>query len=346
MNVSVLALCFQLAPGAAPEWVQLMGVGALKAVDGRSWTNGSPEKVAAASMAAGRDLVFDYEHQTDYAPQNGQPAPAAGWIKELQVRDDGIWGRVEWTARAKQMIEAGEYRFVSPTFTFDKATKEVGQIVRAALTNAPAFQSLAALAKQEDDSMNELLKALLKKLSLSEDSNQETALAAVQTLVDQAAQAADQVKAIAKAAGLDDATKPEEIAAKIGTAIATAKTAGEPDPTKYVSADKFNQLSTDFNKLQGQLATDTATAKVDDAIAGGKLIPAQRDWAIALATKDAKGFDEFLSKQPVVVKPGGSDVPPGKRASGELDADDLAMCKTMGLDPEAYKKTLTQEIAQ
>ena len=34
------------------------------------------------------DTVIDYEHQTLNSLWNGQPAPAAGWIKELEIREN------------------------------------------------------------------------------------------------------------------------------------------------------------------------------------------------------------------------------------------------------------------
>lgn len=36
------------------------------------------------------------------------------------MRDGAIWGRVEWTERAAAAIRAREYRFLSPSFGFDK----------------------------------------------------------------------------------------------------------------------------------------------------------------------------------------------------------------------------------
>lgn len=59
--------------------------------------------------------------------------PAAGWIKELQSRPDGIWGRVLWTALLREMIAAKEYRFLSPTILYDAKTREIVGIKGAGL---------------------------------------------------------------------------------------------------------------------------------------------------------------------------------------------------------------------
>ena len=38
--------------------------------------------------------------------EQGLPAPAVAWITALQVRDDGIWGRIDWLAEGRQMVES------------------------------------------------------------------------------------------------------------------------------------------------------------------------------------------------------------------------------------------------
>ncbi len=145
------ACATELAAGA-PEWVQLLPRGEVRTRphDGRApWRLEDPEAVIGATRALVHDLPIDYEHQTDKAAENGQPAPAAGWIKELAARDDGIHGRVAWTDKARSMLEGREYRFLSPVFQFDRKTREIKRVMRAALTNDPAI-FLTAIAKREE----------------------------------------------------------------------------------------------------------------------------------------------------------------------------------------------------
>ena len=127
----------------------LLPAGELNARDGRRWRLDDAEEVVEASRlrAGATDLVFDYGHQADYAKENGQPAPAAGWIRELQARAGAIWGGVEWTERARAMLKAREFRYVSPTFLQTPAGV-VTEVVRAALINNPALD-LPALAAME-----------------------------------------------------------------------------------------------------------------------------------------------------------------------------------------------------
>lgn len=92
------------------------------------------------------DYLIDYEHQTLYTEKNGQPAPAAGWFKKLEMRADGLYAvDARWTAAAKGMIQGGEYRYLSPVFRFDSVTGEVLALDSLALTNNPALHGLTDL---------------------------------------------------------------------------------------------------------------------------------------------------------------------------------------------------------
>lgn len=74
---------------------------------------------------------------------------------------------VEWTERATQMIEGGEYKYISLVFAYDKKTGKVKRLLHAALTNNPALDGMDAVAasqyqllNMEKLSMNELLEQL------------------------------------------------------------------------------------------------------------------------------------------------------------------------------------------
>jgi phage I-like protein len=84
-------------------------------------------------------VVVDYEHQT----LSGHKAPAAGWIKELTARDDGLWARVAWTDAARGHLAAREYRYFSPVLRLEPETRRPLALLHAALTNTPAINGLA-----------------------------------------------------------------------------------------------------------------------------------------------------------------------------------------------------------
>ena len=133
--ITTFAAAMLLPEDGVPDWVQLLPKGPhVPARDGRKpYRIDDAERVVRDSMTAGAGrLVMDYNHQTDYAAQPGVGgrAPAAGWIKELSARDDGIWGLVEWTPAAKAAVANREYRYVSPVVDHDVRGR-VSRIVRA-----------------------------------------------------------------------------------------------------------------------------------------------------------------------------------------------------------------------
>lgn len=98
----------------------------------------------------GRKLAIDYEHQS-FDQLNTRPdglRPAAGWISRLEVRDDGLWAsEVAWTAKARELLRSGEYRYFSPVIYWtDEQQSDVAGLGPVALTNDPAMCGVAALA--------------------------------------------------------------------------------------------------------------------------------------------------------------------------------------------------------
>lgn len=137
---------------AAGSEFRVMPAGEFRPQDGRplktSWKLTPERGMQVVVVAALReiDYVIDYEHQTLNKAKNGQPAPAAGWFRKLEMRPDGLYViDARWTDNAKQMIKAGEYRFISPVFRFDPTTGDVLSLEGLALTNDPALHGLTDL---------------------------------------------------------------------------------------------------------------------------------------------------------------------------------------------------------
>jgi len=121
-------------------------------------------------------LLIDYEHQTLYARENGQKAPAAGWISGLEwVEGVGLFGAgIEWTAKAKQHIKNNEYRYISPVFTCDKITGVITGIISASLVNIPAIDGMTPVQELQAlkagvlvDSLNAEELGVCEKMGLS-----------------------------------------------------------------------------------------------------------------------------------------------------------------------------------
>ena len=303
-----LAACLTELPAAGGE-VQLLPPGPFRAVDGRPtdaphWVL-PPERAAAlrAEVAARRTpRVIDYEHQTLHAEHNGQPAPAAGWFHQVASRDGGLYAlAVEWTERAKALIAAREYRYISPVFTYEPGSGEIVDVLHAALTNTPALDGLAAVSARYQSLHREitmtLSPALRAALALPDDADEAAALAAIAAL---------QTPALA----------PE------ADAVAAARAAA-PDPARYAPVAALTAAQDALNAARSELAALKAAqiegeleALVQAALADGRLLPALLDWARALGRQDLAALRVYLDHaHPVAALTGmqtqGRTPPPG-----------------------------------
>ena len=125
LEIALAACAFELGKVENGQlWVQMTPTGHFKAIDGRphdvkSWfiDKATAQQVINRFNANKNEKVWDYEHQTLHKEKNGKPAPAAGWIKQLQWREGvGLFALVELTARAAELINNKEYRYNSPYF--------------------------------------------------------------------------------------------------------------------------------------------------------------------------------------------------------------------------------------
>ncbi|MBN8918892.1 MAG: hypothetical protein J0I31_25215, partial [Rhizobiales bacterium] len=197
-----------------------MPAGAFAGRDGRGpYDSGDiamMQRIVEATLrrAGSAEIVVDYDHQSIFAavPEVGGRAPAAGWIKELQVRPEGIFGRVEWTAAAAAAIRGVEYRYLSPVFQHDKAGK-VQLILSAGLTNSPNLEIAAVAARTDLNATGETMEPIAKALGLPADASEAAIIAAIGTLT-------SAHSAIAAAAGLAAGATSTEIV----TAVQSART--------------------------------------------------------------------------------------------------------------------------
>ena len=105
------------------------------------------------------------------------------------------------------------------------------------------------------------------------------------------------------------------------------------------AATAMAALQTEVAQLRAQINGDKAVSTVDDAIKAGKLIPAQRDWALGLARTDMAALSAYLATAPVIPMNGQSG---NKEREGETTATEAALSaqliKGFGLTPEQFAK--------
>ncbi len=76
--------------------------------------------------------------------------PAVGWITKVEVRDDGLWGEVDWNKLGTGILTDRQFKFFSPEFYRDYEDPQTHQIYRnvivgGALTKSPYFKELEAV---------------------------------------------------------------------------------------------------------------------------------------------------------------------------------------------------------
>lgn len=328
-------------PGAAtaPDWVRLLPAGVFSGRDGRGpYSLQDVDALIRSTIEhhGSIDLVVDYDHQTDRAPRLGNQAPAAGWIKELQARADGLWGRIEWTAAAATLIAERAYRFISPVFLHPKVPEggayPARLLLRAGLTNTPNLALGALHSHDTEDDMTSITNAVVAHaaaVGLAADDDPAAIIAAM------AAQAAG-FRALATAAGLTAAANPDEVRAKLATPV---------DAAKWAPIETVTALQTQIAAVTRAQAEAAAASFADRVIAAGKMPPVQRDWLVSYHQADPRAAEAWEAKQPVLVAPGQRQTPVSAPPGGALTAEDMQIAALMGLDHEAFRKARDAEVA-
>ncbi|MBA6130793.1 phage protease [Pseudomonas juntendi] len=254
--------------GQAPEWIELIPTGpTVTGRDGRTWLFDelAQQLVLTAFVGRGIDMVIDWEHSTEVAAPQGEPAPAAGWIDQLEVRGGALWGHVTWTPRAGDQVAAREYRFVSPVFDYDDTYRRILRMVSAGLTNKPNLVLTALNHEQTETPKLAIPLALAALLGLDAAATDEQAVAAVTQL----------------------------------KATATARNSEQPSLDKFVPRQDYDHAVSRATNAEQALETRKAAdhkavvdAEIDAALKAGKITPATVDYYRATCSEQA-GLDRF-----------------------------------------------------
>lgn len=324
-----LSLCIALnsAGGQAPDAVELIPAGPkVSGRDGRHWLfDGQAERdVLGAFEARGVELPIDWEHATQHRAPNGEDAPAAAWIKFLEIRGGALWGAVGWTPRGGAQVVNQEYRYLSPVFDFDPATGRIARLVSAGLTNTPNLH-VQALNSEEASSMKRstlLAASILSAFGLPEGAEDDAVATAI--------------NAMKKDLGTAQALNSEKA----------------PALDRYVPRADYDALVTRAtNAEQAVKARDTAdhAAAVDTeisaALKAGKITPATEGYHRASCSDQAglKRFQEFVAAAPAVAtETAGFDKRPDGKATA-LNAEQKDACRLLGITEADYAAELAKE---
>lgn len=100
---------------------------------------------SVVSKVRGIDPSINYNHNNEDV--------AAGWVKNAEARDNGVWLFVEWTSDAAKKIKDKAYRYFSAEYADEWDHPEGGKfadvIMGGALTNRPFMKNLVPLNLSE-----------------------------------------------------------------------------------------------------------------------------------------------------------------------------------------------------
>jgi phage I-like protein len=352
-GIAALSVALITPPWGVDYNVQLLPDGEFASNDGRPGSMDGvtcklwrlDESIARALLAdldkRSVPLVVDYEHQTRDAAVNGQPAPAAGWIASYIYRPgSGLYAKVDWTERAAAYIKAGEYRYISPVFSFNRKTGAVARLLHAALTNTPALDGMMGVYASrmyphtpEEDYMDEFLKRLRAMLGLPDTADADAVCKCLEAL--NASEAA--LKA-------EIAKHTDALAALKAEAEAKAKAAAAAAPM-----DAILGMQKELVALKEQLAAKdqaqtaaSVEADVAAALADGRLPKALENWARDLGKKDNAALKAYLDgAKPIAalttMQTTATGVP-GDTATAALSADDKYTADQLGISHVDFAK--------
>lgn len=322
LHTTSTALCFELSADV-PEWVEVLPPGP-KVVgrDGRSWTYSADEVLAGTKAHTnGADLPFDYFHATELKAPLGEDAPASGWAREYRVNERGaVEARVEWTAKARNAIQAREYRYLSPVFIYDDSGR-IHRFSSFGLTNKPNLVIKALNAEQQPHHQENhpmLAAAIRAALGLPETATEEEAVAAIKKLVE-----------------------AKEVALNSERA---------PSLEKYVPRGDYNALEQRAVNAEQKLAqrekddlSKAINTEIELALQAGKITPATKAYHLA-ACQEAGGLDrfrDFVKAAPSVTDPVVTEEQPGTKTA--LNSEQKEAARMLGYTDAEYLAILNQE---
>jgi len=204
------------------EKQKISPIGTATGLDGRVF-NVDGEAVLKRLEENGLQLVLNIAHEYG--------GKAAGWFTEFELKDDGIYASLRLNATGKALLEAEEFKYLSPEYLIDYDTNQVELIVGVGLVNQPNLLN---------DALNHMESTDMPAPKDNTDLAQQ-----VETLTAQNTTLADQNKALLKQISTN----------KVDAAI----TGGKLAPAKRDYA-----LGLEANSLDGYLTLEAQTFKATE----------------------------------------------------------------------------------
>lgn len=288
---------------APPAWIKLTPAGRVATRDGRSYAF-DPAALAARFRTEGIDIPVDLDHGVSKRAMFGEAGAVVGWIKEVEARADGTWGRVEWLPAGLETLAARTHRYVSPTFHHaDDGTAT--WLHSISLVPAPALAMPAVASATPTPSETSMLKAIAAALGLADTADEAACLAAISTM----------------SAGKVDKALYDQAVANLAAANA-----------QVIEAERS------FTALNATIRKGKVDALLDEALKAKKILPAQRPQFAALCATDEglAQVEALLASTPAHLQASGLDSQ--APATGDAPTDPAALSAAAA----AYQKKLAE----
>ena len=105
-------------------------------------------------------------------------------------------------------------------------------------------------------------------------------------------------------------------------------------PEGGAAADELTALKAELAQLKGK----QLTGEINAAIADGKILPAQRDWAAAYAGQDPEGFRRFLANSRPAVQMGAIVTRSAAAGAAPLSAEQESVNRMLGINRDLFDK--------
>jgi phage I-like protein len=217
---------------------------------------------------------------------------------------------------------------VSPVFEHDKEGVVV-RLLRAALTNNPNLYLKAIAARVECSGQEEVTRA---DESSGNEMGWDELIAALRSVL-----------------GCEADAEPAAIVAAVRKLVEGRQAASATsDRGRYVSLDHYQSAVRELTELQATRVREAAERSVEEAMRAGRLVPAQREWAIEYCRADAVGFAQFIARQPALALGALALDGEPRRAQGRRSAEpsalgveglstlETAICARLGLREADY----------
>lgn len=253
----------QLADEQGDVWIEIIRVG--------NWNNSYKQFEVTIEHLS--DFIDHFERNVlnysdkkiplNYAHE--QWGKAAGWISELKVEGQSLMGKVELTSEARERVRDGEWKYISAEIAWEHTDQESGVVTKnvllgAALTNIPFVRNMKSVEASDAQHQNQKENQFIL---LSHDMNIE------QQLADERAKTSTLSESLT--AEQSKVSQLSEQVQEMQTQLSEEKQARESAETALA-------------EMRSAARTQKETARVEQLLTEGKILPAQKEETLSLLT--------------------------------------------------------------